>query len=104
MTPRPVLAVSALAMLLVLSACLGYDPRYGPPTASPEAPSQPEPSAGSSSNLHVILAQATNDDVTIDVMDASGSLLSASSGSPGDGASVEPYTVDVANDGPSTLR
>jgi hypothetical protein len=105
--PRTGLAVSGLVMLVVLAACTNYDPRGyddAPPTASPATTPQPQPSASTSSNLHVVLDHATNDDVTVDVTDASGTLLTAVSGSPGDGASVEPYKLHVGNDGASTLR
>jgi membrane protease YdiL (CAAX protease family) len=84
-----------------------------PATAAPTpaatvapAPATPTPAATvkPGSAIHVVLAQATGKDVTIDVTDASGSLLTATSGTPGDGASVEPYKLVVSNDNPTTLR
>ena len=51
-----------------------------------------------------MLAHAVGDDVTVDVADASGTLLEATSGTPGDGASVEPGQLLIVNDDPSTLR
>jgi hypothetical protein len=81
-----------------------------PSTVAPatNAPAPASPTAGATvqpgSAIHVVLAQATGKDVTIDVADASGTLLSATSGTPGDGASVEPYKLIVANDNPTTLR
>ena len=51
-----------------------------------------------------MLVQAAGDDVTVDVADGSGTLLEATSGEPGDGASVEPGQLHIVNDDPSTLR
>ena len=42
--------------------------------------------------------------VTVDVTDASSSLIGASTGTPGDGASVEAYTLVVTNASPTMLR
>ena len=51
-----------------------------------------------------MLDTATAHAVTIDVTDASKSLIGAASGTPGDGASVEAYTLAVTNLTPTTLR
>jgi hypothetical protein len=42
--------------------------------------------------------------VSLDIVDRTGSLTSATSGRPGDGASVEPYTVEVVNLDERTIR
>jgi uncharacterized protein len=67
-------------------------------TPTPATTVQPSPAT------HVVLAQSTAKNVTIDVADGSGTLLTAKSGTPGDGASVEPYKLIVSNVNPVTLR
>lgn len=52
----------------------------------------------------VELANATDDLVTITISDASGTLVRATSGSPGDGASVPPRELVVMNQTPTSLR
>jgi hypothetical protein len=52
----------------------------------------------------VVLNQATGNDVIIEIEDLSGTLVNASSGDPGDGASVEPYTVVAANVDASSIE
>jgi hypothetical protein len=47
---------------------------------------------------------ATANDITIEIADASGTVVGAMSGAPGDGASVAPYEVEVANADPNTLE
>ena len=42
--------------------------------------------------------------VYVDIVDGTGLLVDAASGTPGDGASVEAYTVNVENLDPTTLR
>jgi hypothetical protein len=98
--------VGALASLLVvLAACAVVD--VPPPSPSP-LPLATAPGAGASptsgGRVVIDLDQAPDKDVTIEVIDASGTLLDASSGQPGDGASVEPYTVGVSNVDATTLR
>ena len=97
--------VGALAGLLaVLAACAVVD--VPPPSPTP-LPLATEPGTGASpiaGSRVVVLDQAPDNDVTIEVIDASGTLLDASSGEPGDGASVEPYTVAVSNVDATTLR
>lgn len=51
----------------------------------------------------VTLTTASNSTITIDVVDGSGTVVAAASGEPGDGATVEPYTVAVANHDATTL-
>jgi hypothetical protein len=52
----------------------------------------------------VVLAVATPDKVTIDVADLSKTLVSAASGTPGDGASVEAYKLFVTQRSPTSVR
>ncbi len=88
--------LSLLGIGLLAGACASsIDPGHG---------SSPRPTAGVVVPVHVELAQMTASDIAIDVTDESGSLVSASSGTPGDGASVPPNTLLVTNDDPSTLR
>jgi hypothetical protein len=103
--------VLLLAIGVAATACVGYDPRDydgdvpshltsgGTPT-----PTEPTTAGGPGSGSHIVLVQAAGDDVTVDVADASGTLLEATSGTPGDGASVEPGQLHIVNDDPMTLR
>ena len=103
-----------IALIAVLAACTASDPRLEDeatpaptpaPTASPAATPTEEPaSAAAIGTAHVGLNVATPNAVTIDVTDASGTLTGATSGTPGDGASVEADTLAVANVTPTTLR
>jgi hypothetical protein len=101
-----------VALVAILAACTPTDPRLEdeatPPTPAPTAAPAATPTAAASSaaigSAHVALNVATSNDVTIDVTDASSSLVGATSGTPGDGASVEAYTLAVANVTPTTLR
>ena len=103
---------AAIALLLsvgMFAACTNYDPRdydEDPPTpAVPTTmPTNAPTQAADADRFHVVLTHATADDVTVDVGDSSGLLLAATSGTPGDGASVASGTVVVSNDDPTTLR
>lgn len=105
----------------ILAACTATDPRLEdepvPPTpirtaatpaaaatATPAGSPTPAASGAAIGTAHVALNVATPNAVTIDVADSSASLLGATSGTPGDGASVEAYTLAVANVSPTTLR
>ena len=102
------------AVIAVLAACTATDPRLDDestpaPTpiqtaASAASPTGAAASAGAIGSAHVALTVATPNAVTIDVTDASATLTGATSGTPGDGASVEAYTLAVANVTPTTLR
>jgi hypothetical protein len=103
---RPALqAASLLALVVALAGCAAASPSssVAPPTAGPTA-AGPTPGNTAQSGFHVELTLATDNDVTVDVVDDSSNLVEASSGTPGDGASVEPYTLRVSNDDPTTLR
>jgi hypothetical protein len=104
-------AAALLTLTALLAACTNYDPRNEPtvapstpaPTAAPtQAPT--ETPAGPIGSAHVVLAVATANRVTIDVTDASGTLTAATSGTPGDGATVEAYKLVVTNLTPTSLR
>jgi hypothetical protein len=103
------LATAAMLLAVLVAACASAaTPQPSPVATPPAASAAPSPApttAGSAATgFHVELDQATGNAVTIDVTDASGTLVAATSGVPGDGASVEAYTVAVVNDDPSTLR
>jgi hypothetical protein len=66
--------------------------------------SMPTAASSAGRTFHVQLENETGRDVTIDVKDESGRLVEATSGTPGDGASVPQNEVVVANDDASTLR
>ena len=93
-----------VAVVAVLAACTATDPRLEdePRHLRPRPPRRRAPTATAASaaaigSAHVALNVATPNAVTIDVTDASSSLVGATSGTPGDGASVEAYTLAVAN-------
>ncbi len=98
------------AAALAAGACAAPSATSAPSTAAPStaAPSTPPlqatPASPATSTPPVALANATGNDVAIEIVDESGTLRSATSGTPGDGASVKPYTVTVGNDDPTTLR
>ena len=97
---------AVLALVAVLAACTATDPRLEDEPAPP-TPAPTQAAATTSAPIgaaHVALTVATDNAVTIDVTDASSSLVGAASGTPGDGASVEAYTLNVTNASPTTLR
>lgn len=105
------LATAAMLLAVLVAACASaatpQSPAVATPSgAAPSAAASPAPTSMGSgaTGFHVQLDQATANAVTIDVTDASGTLLAATSGTPGDGASVEPYTLAIENDDPTTLR
>ena len=100
------LTAAAVLLLGILAACTATDPRLEDepapptPTAAPTAPDHSIPAGA----VHVTLSVATPHAVTVDVTDDSSTLVGATSGTPGDGASVEPYTIALTNPSPTTLR
>jgi hypothetical protein len=113
----------AFLALLTLTACMSQTsgPTSGPtasavtaepsiasmsPAASASPTRTPEPTAAGSqgATFDVDLVIGSGRTVTIEVKDESGRLVSATSGTPGDGASVPLETIEVTNDDPSTLR
>jgi len=117
-TNRQSLTAALLALTALLAACTNYDPRNEPPAA----PSTPAPSVAATAaptttaaptavttpapigSAHVVLTVATANAVTIDVTDESKTLTKATSGAPGDGASVEAFKLIVTNRTPTSLR
>jgi len=102
--PATTLLVVASAAVAV-GACSGSAATSAPATPAPTpAPTQATPSDPATAPNLVALANATGNDVAIEIVDESGTLREAASGTPGDGATVEPYTVTVGNDDATTLR
>jgi hypothetical protein len=104
-------AVALLALTALLTACTNYDPRSEPtaaPTVVTTAPPTAAPTTTATStpvgSAHVVLTVATSNAVTIDVTDESKTLTKATSGTPGDGASVEAFKLIVTNRTPTSLR
>jgi hypothetical protein len=109
-------AAALLALTALLTACTNYDPRneptVAPPTSAPTAVTTTPPTtaptvaatSGPIGSAHVVLAVATANAVTIDVTDESKTLTRVTSGTPGDGASVEAYKLVVTNRTPTSLR
>jgi hypothetical protein len=96
-----------IPVLCIAAACNATLAAGSPdPSASggPNATATTDPMPSSGSVRHLALTIASGNHVTVDITDESGLLHDASSGTPGDGASVAPYEVDVSNDDPSTLR
>ena len=98
---------TALGLAVLFAACGSPAATPTPPTAAPSPTPTTIPSVadgGSGSPLHLQLANATGNDVTIDIVAPAGFVSDAASGTPGDGASVEAYKLTVVNDDPATLR
>jgi hypothetical protein len=76
------------------------------PTDDPSDEPSEEPTDGGSDGMpiKVDLDNATGHDVYVDVVDRGGWLLGAESGSPGEGMSVDAYTLVVENVDERTLR
>lgn len=103
MRTLPHLPIAALVVTagVIVFACGGTG---ASPVASPAPAATAAPAPASDNPGLVELQNATGNDVAIEIVDESGSLLAAASGTPGDGATVEPYTVAVANEDPTTIR
>ena len=120
---RPALPVVALVAAGLLAGCAGSTatspvPATAAPSASPplapstepsvEPSAQPsqEPSASEAAEptrFDVPLTIATAHTVTAEVIDWTGLVKDAGSGTPGDGASVASDELQLTNDGPTTL-
>lgn len=76
----------------------------GDPTTPPTKPTAPPDGGSDALPIKVDLKNATGADVHVDIVDNSGLLVDAASGTPGDGASVEGYAVKVENVDARTLK
>jgi hypothetical protein len=105
------LGVAAAFVLAACSSAVAADPGSGDepkpsPTSAPIGTPIPAPSDGGGDAMPITidLTNATGADVRVDIVDHTGSLDGATSGTPGDGASVVPYTLLVENVDDRTLR
>ena len=73
------------------------------PTTEPSEPAPSEPAPAEPTRFEVPLTVATDHTVAAEVIDWTGLVTAAITGTPGDGASVPHDAVEVANDGPTTL-
>jgi hypothetical protein len=102
---RAALAALAILSIAAVAACSSVGSSDAPASAPPSAPATTAPQTSAPQPpTSVDLSQATGNAVSIEIDDASGTLVDATSGTPGDGASVEPYQLVVTNDDRSTLR
>jgi hypothetical protein len=74
------------------------------PTRAPLPTTKPSNGGTDAMPITVALINATGADVHVDIADQTGDLVGAASGKPGEGASVEPYTLHVENLDPKTLK
>ena len=113
----PVIAAIAVATLLVACTTGAGAPAPSPsdplarPTPAPEtptpatpAPSQPSPTGVPAPNLHIDLESTSGQDVTIDILDRSRSVVDAKSGKPAEGVSFPWDDVVIENVDARTLR
>jgi hypothetical protein len=117
-TRRIASLVATGLVAIVLIACSGAStapPPSGGPTAAPSQAPTPAPTDVPASTaspdggtgaipIPVDLQNVTGADVSVDVVDRSGTLLNARSGRPAEGASVEAGSIKVENIDPRTLR
>ena len=79
------------------------DPTPRPVPATPRPTLEPNPGSDGMP-IKVDLEVENGADVYVDIVDGTGFLVGAESGSPADGASVPPYTIVVENVGENTLK
>jgi hypothetical protein len=100
-------AIVAVAILAAVALGGAPKPTSAPspaPVATPAPTPAPTDGGSDAMPLTVNLDNATHDDVRVDIVDGTGILVGAESGTPGDGASVEPYTLKVENVDAKTLK
>jgi hypothetical protein len=100
----PALAVSSPTPTAASTAAPSTRPSSAPTPAPSAHPTGADGLGRDAIPLTVDLTNETNDKVYIDIADNSGLLVDAVSGTPRDGASVEPYTLRVENIDARTLR
>ncbi len=74
------------------------------PSEAPVPTSDPSDGGSDAMPIKVDLDNVTGADVYVDIADTTGLLVHAASGTPGDGMSVEPYTLKVENLDATTLQ
>ena len=120
-TPRSriIPVIGAIALAATLAACSSgvgapapspsdppAQPTPAPVTPAPAtpAPATPAPTGVPGPNMRVDLDSTSGQDVTIDILDRSGSVLDATSGTPGEGVTADSRSVRVENIDERTLR
>jgi hypothetical protein len=108
---RPAMILATLALVLAAVVAIGVG---GPkpsvvvpnpsPSASPRLSPNPSPTGTTSAGILVDLTVAAGQPQTVDVIDESGTLLEASSGSPNDGQGFPSDSVEVTNIDATTLQ
>jgi hypothetical protein len=108
---RPAMILATLALLLAAVVAIGVGgpkPSVVLPNPSPSASlglsPTPSPTAIASAGILVDLTVAAGQPQTVDVIDESGTLLEASSGSPTDGQGFPSDSVEVTNIDATTLQ
>jgi hypothetical protein len=109
---RPAMILATMALLLAAVVAIGVGgpkPSVVLPNSSPSASPGLSPNPSSSANpsptgILVDLTVAAGQPQTVDVIDQSGALLEASSGSPTDGQGFPSDSVDVSNIDTNTLQ
>jgi hypothetical protein len=103
-------ALAAVAVVAIAAGPLARSaaaPEHSaPPSAMPSAPAA-RPTAATPSDAPgpvVDLRTVDDSDVSVSIVDRTGALVSAVSGQPGEGMSVEGRALDVVNVGERTLR
>jgi hypothetical protein len=105
----------AVAIAALIAACSGGAGAPAPTAVpAPDSPAPatpvPAPSEGvedpgaSPLPIHVELTSTSGQDVTVDILDRTGTMTGATTGRPAEGASVEAYTLRVENLDARTLR
>jgi hypothetical protein len=102
--------LAAFVALTAFGGGRGNDGDIAPLPASPVPSETPSPTTDPNDGgsdampIKVELDNATGADIHVDVADTTGLLVGAASGTPGDGQSVEPYTLKVENLDATTLQ
>lgn len=107
----PVLGAGLIAVSLVAcSAAASGEPTPAPAAPAPAtpAPATPVPSPSDPGEdampITVVLDTVDGHDVDVDIVDYPGVIAGGASGQPGDGMSVEPYTVSVESVDRRTIK
>jgi hypothetical protein len=101
--PPPAASPSAAAVTPAPSTRPSRTPSSAPSPTPVPSPAETD-GGGDAMPTKVELQNATGADVYVDIVDDTGLLVDAASGTPGDGASVEGYTLAVESLGPTTLK
>jgi len=105
MSLRPAMILATLALLLAAVVAIGVGgPKPSVVLPNPSSSPNPSPTATASTGIIVDLTVAAGQPQTVDVIDESGTLLQASSGSPTDGQGFPSDSVEVMNIDANTLQ